>query len=1220
MGAALGLLSAIFGTQWAEYQKRQDATSVQPGTPTWLRRLLFSGLLLLMITGTNAQTTWTRRYQTPSYILFDVAYGAGRYVTVGNNGLIQISGDGVTWTTQVAASQSAGALIRVVYANGQFVAVGSSGHVSTSPDGLTWSSQVSGTTKSLSGLAYGGGRFIAVGDNGVAITSTDGITWTPLTTGTSVELNDITYGSGTFTIVGDGGLIRTTPNGIIWTARASGTVVSLKGVTAGANGQVVAVGDNNTVIRSPDGIVWTAQVVAGTPLPLSAVSYDPVQSLYVAVTESSFGSHQLFRSPDGINWSPWSSGTSSDLYGVRYVNGRFIAVGLLGLVLSSLNGINWHPLTIGYYTQFNAAAYGNGHYVAVGKYPINLQPAIGSVAATSTDGINYTLGTTEHVAGAGEGFNDVVWGNGQFVAVGGEAIIQTSVDGKAWTLRYSTMGASLYGVACGAGQYVAVGAGFGGNVVRSTNGTTWTKGTTGPNTFYYGITHANGQFVAVGFNGAIATSPEGIDWTAHSSGTGNLLTSVAYGNGTYVAVGVGGTVVKSVNSIIWSVVPSFTGSDINRVTFGNGQFVTVGEDGELFTSPDGTVWTARLSKSDGNTLNGVMHGNGLFVAVGADATFVTSPDDVVVPPVNQVPAITVNPTTLSGFTTDHDTPSSAQQFTLDASGFPPSAAFTAYAPAGYELSFDGILYGTNLSIAVNNSGTRNVNIYVRLRALQALGAHTGDITFDSKLPNQPILTTVSLSGTVSVNPVAPVAPALPNQTATVGSFFSFVVPAFTGTAPITYQASGLPAGLSFDAATRTINGTPTTVQAPTVTITAVNAAGQSTGQFSITVSAPPPVNPGAFAITGVTLVSCQAVSATQRQLVFTPQYTGTNGQPISFEVVNEMVPTTNAGPYTLGMYIDNPTITLKATQSGTPGQTSFAYNWLAACTGGVPSSNQPPVAPVIANASATVGQVYSQTILPFTDPEGQPLTYTVIGLPPGLLVTGGGNISGPPSTAGVYIITVTATDPGGLSASATYTLTINPAGSNPNAFAITGVTLVSCQAVSATQRQLVFTPQYGGSNGQPISFEVVNEMVPTTNAGPYTLGMYIDNPTITLKATQSGTPGEASFAYTWLTACQNQGARIGVSPLGERQTALEVRVLGNPVENGAALVEVRGAGGQPIQMELTDLRGRVIGSHQVGQAESVEQHSFEIGHQSAGLYLLRVNTPTQMQTVKVLKR
>ncbi len=37
----LGLITAIFATQWVEYQKRHDAVSSQPGWPSWLRRLLY---------------------------------------------------------------------------------------------------------------------------------------------------------------------------------------------------------------------------------------------------------------------------------------------------------------------------------------------------------------------------------------------------------------------------------------------------------------------------------------------------------------------------------------------------------------------------------------------------------------------------------------------------------------------------------------------------------------------------------------------------------------------------------------------------------------------------------------------------------------------------------------------------------------------------------------------------------------------------------------------------------------------------------------------------------------------------------------------------------------------------------------------------------------------------------------------------------------------------
>ncbi|GAB3945108.1 hypothetical protein GCM10028805_13660 [Spirosoma harenae] len=1084
-------------------RSQTNVVSTYFNTPAWLRRVLFSSILLLLpFLVANAQTNWTSQFQVPGQIVFDVAYGGGKYVAVGNSGLIQISTDGVGWTTQVAPSQSAGALLGIVYANSQFVAVGSSGRVITSPDGITWASQVSGTTKFLWSIAYGAGRFIAVGDDGTAITSADGIAWTSLTTGTSKGFNDITYGDGQFVAVGDGGMIRTTPNGIIWTARVSGTANDLKGVTIGVNGQFVAVGTNSTVVSSPNGIGWTAQEAAGgTSLLLTSVTYDPAQGLYVAVAETIL--HQLLRSTDGINWTSGSSDTRLSLYRVRYVNSLLIAVGQLDIILTSQNGINWYPRTISIDIQFNATAYGNGHYIAVGKYPVSISPATGTVAVTSTNGINYTLGTTQHFSGAGEGFNDVAFGNGQFVAVGGEGIIQTSTDGNVWTLRHSTSGASLYGVAYGGGQYVAVGSGLdvGGSFLRSSDGITWIKSAAGANTFYHGITYTNGQFVAVGFNGAIGTSTDGSIWTPRTSGTTNMLNSVAYGNGIYVAVGTGGKTLRSTDASVWTTVATFTGNDLNRVLFANSQFVTVGKNGSIFTSPDGVTWTARSFNSNGVTLNGIGHGNGLFVAVGEEATIVTSPDDSVVPPVNQ----------------------------------------------------------------------------------------------------------------------PPVAPFIADATGTVGQVYSQTIPAFSDpeNQPLTYSIIGLPPGLLvIDGGN--IVGPPSTAGVYSITVTATDTGGLSANAtYTLTIN--PAGNPGAFAITGVTTVNCQTVSATERHLNFSPQYTGLNGQPISFSVVNEMLPTTKSGPYSLRMYIDNPTITLKATQTGSAGEASYTYNWLAAC-GVVPPGNQAPtVVHTIPAQAVTQNQPFNYAIpaATFADPNGDALTVSVGGLPAGLLFTAPATISGVPLFPGESIVTVTATDGGNLSVSTQFTLTVNPESMN-GSFAITGVNLVSCQTVSATERLLSLTPQYSGLTGQSVSFSVVNEMLPTTNPGPYPLTMYIDNPTITLKATQIGTAGEASFTYNWLAVCNGNGARKGAGESAEN--GLRVRLLGNPVENGILEVEVQSAAGQPLALRLTDLRGQIIDSQRVTPADLTGQYRFEMDRQSAGMYLLQVSTPTQMRTLKVLKR
>jgi hypothetical protein len=93
-------------------------------------------------------------------------------------------------------------------------------------------------------------------------------------------------------------------------------------------------------------------------------------------------------------------------------------------------------------------------------------------------------------------------------------------------------------------------------------------------------------------------------------------------------------------------------------------------------------------------------------------------------------------------------------------------------------------------------------------------------------------------------------------------------------------------------------------------------------------------------------------------------------------------------------------------------------------------------------------------------------------------------------------------------------------------------------------------------------------------------------------------------------------ARIGQA---EPSAELVVKVLGNPVVGSQLEVEVRGAEGQPLQLQLSDGSGRVISRQTVEQAGAVQTQRLEVGSQGPGLLLLQVSSPTQSQVVKVLK-
>ncbi|GAB3752957.1 beta strand repeat-containing protein [Spirosoma pomorum] len=434
---------------------------------------------------------------------------------------------------------------------------------------------------------------------------------------------------------------------------------------------------------------------------------------------------------------------------------------------------------------------------------------------------------------------------------------------------------------------------------------------------------------------------------------------------------------------------------------------------------------------------------------------------------------------------------------------------------------------------------------------------------------------------------------------------------------VTLTASGV-GTYRFSAGATLINGgnSATVASAGVYSVTVVGANGCSS-MASTTVGQ----TTCDFALTGATSVSCQLVDPVrgEHRVVFTPQYRGLNAQPLAFSIVNELAATTAPGPYTLRLYSDNPVITLVAQQGGVT--STFAYNWLASCGGSVepPTNTSPTVVNVIPAQTASVGQPFSYVIPGGTFSDAQTptqLVLSVTGLPAGLRFTAPATISGVATVTGVSTVQVTATDPGSLSAGTSFQLTVSGSVVSPPAgFAISGVTTVSCVVVDAArgQRQVTFIPQYSGLSGQPVSFSVVNELVSTQAPGPYSLRLYSDNPVITLVAQQGGVSN--TFSYNWLSACGSSQGRVGV-PV---ESTLQVKVLGNPMDGDELVVEVSGAAGQSLSMGVFDERGYPAAKPvDVAAAQSVERVVLRVGGAS-GAYLLRVSTPTQNQTVKVLK-
>ena len=87
--------------------------------------------------------------------------------------------------------------------NGLFVTVGDNGIILTSSDGISWTKRTSVTTNNLYGVTYGNSTFVTVGNNGTILVSSNGTTWTSRNSGTINNLSGVTYVNSTFVTVGD---------------------------------------------------------------------------------------------------------------------------------------------------------------------------------------------------------------------------------------------------------------------------------------------------------------------------------------------------------------------------------------------------------------------------------------------------------------------------------------------------------------------------------------------------------------------------------------------------------------------------------------------------------------------------------------------------------------------------------------------------------------------------------------------------------------------------------------------------------------------------------------------------------------------------------------------------------------------------------------------------------------------------------------------------------
>jgi hypothetical protein len=521
--------------------------------------------------GTRSKTSWQ-----------SAAYGVGKFVGLESNGTqVEYSTDGVTWSlgNTLPTPASGNQYQKMVFAGDKFflnIYASSQSQYAYSTDAITWTMSTFATADRYYYVAYGNNKYVTVSVKGTSVAqySTDGITWSAATLPASSCSNFVTYGNGKFLTVYTSGTTRaaSSTDGITW---SSATVPSSGASWTGLqfiNGKFYLISsgsDYYSIYSSTDAVTWVNNFASTS---IGGSSNTPVMIAYDSELNSSISSAELAflkgtnkniqtsldlkaplasptftgtvtipnssivnadtlnatsikyslpswfavangpsvaaaASTDGITWSKrtlpvskvWSGIASNDKVIVT------VATDNAGIIYYSYDSVNWNQVTLTTSFPMQDVVYGNGKFVAGG----NSQQVV-----TSTDGINWTYVQLPAYASS----RKINYLNGKFVLISSTTSIISSTDAITWTLGTLPKSAQWYDSTYGAGKYVVISNSS--SETQSTYSTdliTWTLTAMPMAENWQNVDYNGTVFLATaGYNQSTnsATSTDGVTWTS----------------------------------------------------------------------------------------------------------------------------------------------------------------------------------------------------------------------------------------------------------------------------------------------------------------------------------------------------------------------------------------------------------------------------------------------------------------------------------------------------------------------------------------------------------------------------------------------------------------------------------------------------------------------------------------------------------------------------------
>ncbi|KRG78436.1 hypothetical protein ABB30_03760 [Stenotrophomonas ginsengisoli] len=373
---------------------------------------------------------------------------------------------------------------------------------------------------------------------------------------------------------------------------------------------------------------------------------------------------------------------------------------------------------------------------------------------------------------------------------------------------------------------------------------------------------------------------------------------------------------------------------------------------------------------------------------------------------------------------------------------------------------------------------------------------------------------------------------------------------------LTWSVSGLPAGINFDPATRYLSGYATTLGAYSVTVSVSDGrGGTNSTSFVINVTNAAPVYNGGlvnrnaqlneqvnWALPPGTFTDANNDNLTYSIMVENPGYDEVYWEPREAAWMIRYIPPTWQTSYSLK--IDPNTGTVTGTMpafteprhpvTGAAGRYLPSFRIKIIASDGIATSEgifggYLNFAPVGGQNPRTIkaGVATSIQLNAFSDPNGDPLTYSVSGLPAGMWFDAASRTINGSASAGSYAITIHANDGRGGVGTATFTLTVQ-ANNAPAAPAIATMNMQVGTGVG------VVLPAFSDPDSDPVTHNV-----PTLPPG-----LWWDAASRTI----GGTPSRPGTYWVQYTGTDNRG--------GVGSVTFQIIVAAAPIPNRAPYVAV----------------------------------------------------------------